>query len=186
MTAVADSERILYTPRHGEIFKLASRKFKCGEHFYTLPTHFPATRFGRDVWIIHSFLYWASGKTDEDYMTEGFAVDNYGNFYCYTYYTTSFTDWKEPTMGSANFKYPLSDAQINTIKRIGDYMISDSSAKMLSNNIKVIAKVIYLTKQTQEKLNKERARTEALEEELRTLRAMISPPPTEDLLGLNI
>lgn len=177
---------------------------------YSLPTAAPTYNFNisKGVWFIHSCSYtiyrlqchYNSISNISSYMADGlagFAIDNYGNIYNYTH-NSKLDSWKSPIIGSDSYVTPLTNSIINILKiiptNLGIYYADGYRYNLYDTFLPIFvgplakhaAKIIFDTSQStlylQQELEAERAKTAALEAELRALKA--TAPPTEDLLGI--
>lgn len=192
-----------YTPGYGEITDLVIGTSTSSG--FSLPTIVPTKKFGKEkgMWIIHSCkymsMYYDSGSFgygSGGYRSNGyqaFAFDNYGNVYNYQVNNGSYCPFPTPVIGTGNYCYPLTNSMITEIKKIPASLenSSDGTASLFLNSIipnlaKLAAETIYKSRQAvlqlRKELDAERAKTAALDAELRALKDR--SPPSEDLLGL--
>jgi hypothetical protein len=194
-----------YTPGYGEITELVSGSYRVqnssiGE--YSLCTQIPSHKFNKQVWLIHSFKYDITGRIGDGWNAHtgtigmcGYAIDNYGSIYNYSCSAPDGNNcWETPTVGVRTHIYPLTNSLINLIKTIpvdlGSFtrreslhtFINELIIPIVKHSAETIYKSRQATLQLRKELEAERAKTAALEAELRALKA--SSPPAEDLLGL--
>lgn len=130
---------------------------------------------------------------------EGVAMDNYGNVYNYNP-SMSPSSWQVSSIGTEPCRYPLPNVIINFIKTLphwlgvevigaqfGSYQLHRYFLQSYIGPLaKLAAETIYKSRQAIQQLRKEldaeRAKTAALDAELRALKDR--SPPSEDLLGL--
>lgn len=179
-----------------------------GSNTYSLPTEIPPGKFGKDkgIWLIHSCCYkrlsyassYSSGMTMSENGVEGFTVDNYGNVYNYQP-SMSLSSWQVPLVGTETRRYPLPNLLIDFIKTLpknlgheihystGTYQLQYYFLQShIGPLVKLAAEAIYKSRQAtlhlQRELAAEKAKTAALEADIRRLKS--TGPPTVDLLGI--